>query len=511
MPYIIDSITAETINVNREILVDGKPISSGSYNNIGNSSVNTNIDWSNGVIQELNLDNNPTLTFTNGLTGQTSTLLLKQQLPGLRTITWPNNVVWNGGSSPTLQTLQSPQDPGEIDSSFNAAEFFSESPATIYSTYTQPDGKILVGGDFSILYNGFEISGIIRLNSDGSVDESFNTAAEFPGTNGFVYVITMQDDGKILIGGNFQTYNGDTANTIARLNFDGSLDNTFNSGDGVNGEIRTISVQSDGKILLGGIFSTYDGVISNYIVRINSDGTVDNTFNSGVGFDGETYSISNQIDGKIVVGGSFTTYNETFHNRIIRLNSDGTVDNSFDTGGEFGGVDGEVYTVAIQENGKILVGGIFSTYNGTESNNIVRINADGSIDDTFNTGTGFNDSVYSISIQSDGRIIAGGGFFEYNGLTSNFIVRINSDGSADNTFNDVIGYRGFDGVVYSTSIQYPASIFEDEKIMVGGEFTTYNENNAESVVRLIGNASTILLAYNTVEFDYNGTYYIGSY
>ena len=214
MPYIIDSITAETINVNQELLVNGQEVPMPSYNNLGNSSTNTNIDWSNGIIQELNLDNNPTLTLSNGLTGQTSTLLLKQQLSGLRTITWPNDVIWNGGLAPTLQTLPPAVNPGDVDTSFVDGTGFDGAYYGLDSITTQSDGKILVGGDFTS-YNGTAANCIIRLNSNGSVDGTFVYGTGFDSLS--VNSITTQSDGKILVGGQFDTYNGTVALFFVRL------------------------------------------------------------------------------------------------------------------------------------------------------------------------------------------------------------------------------------------------------------------------------------------------------
>ena len=413
----------------------------GIYNDAGNSSENTSIDWSNGTLQELNIDDDPTLTFSNGVVGQTSKLLLKQQLSGLRTITWPNDVIWNGGSAPTLQTL-SGLTAGDIDASF------------VYGT----------------------------------------------GFDGGSYSVNLQSDGKILVGGAFTDYNGTAANRIIRLNSNGSVDGTFVYGTGFNNSVYSITTQSDGKILIGGDFTTYNGTAANKIIRLNANGSVDNTFVYGTGFDDSVYSITTQSDGKILVGGGFTTYNGTAANRIIRLNTNGSVDNTFVYGTGF---DGNVNSnsIATQSDGKILVGGGFTDYNGTSANGIIRLNSNGSVDGTFVYGTGFDNEVYSISIQSDGKILVGGSFASYNGTSADYIIRLNSNGSVDGTF--VYG-TGFDDVPYLIALQ------PDGKILAVGFFTDYDGTAANRIIRLIG-ISPLLLAYNTVEFDYNGTYYIGSY
>ena len=146
----------------------------------------------------------------------------------------------------------------------------------------------------------------------------------------------------------------------------------------------------------------YGGIPASYIIGLNSVGSIDESFIYGNGFNGEVRTIAIQSDGKILVGGGFISYDGTPSNYIIRLNSDGSVDNTFVTGTGF---DGFVYTIQIQTNGKILVGGKFSSYDGTPSNYIIRLNSDGSIDNTFNIGTGFDSIVTIIELQSDEKIL----------------------------------------------------------------------------------------------------------
>ncbi|WP_176756873.1 T9SS type A sorting domain-containing protein, partial [Flavobacterium saliperosum] len=130
------------------------------------------------------------------------------------------------------------------------------------------------------------------------------------GFNNFVYTMATQADGKILVGGHFTNYNGVAENDIIRLNADGTNDTTFNIGTGFNDSVHTIAPQADGKILVGGSFTTYKGVAENRIIRLNTDGTNDTTFNIGTGFNNGVGIIAPQVDGKILVGGYFTTYKD---------------------------------------------------------------------------------------------------------------------------------------------------------------------------------------------------------
>jgi len=307
------------------------------------------------------------------------------------------------------------------------------------------------------------------------------------GFNSFINSKSIQSDGKVIVGGNFSTYQGLSANRIIRLNSDGSRDNSFDIGTGFVGvTVSTIVIQFDGKIVIGGVFTEYNGTGVNYIVRLNSDGSIDNSFNIGTGFASNTVIITIQSDGKVIVGGNFTTYQGLNANRIIRLNNDGSRDNSFNIGTGFNAV---VHNISIQSDGKVIVGGGFSTYQGLSANRIIRLNSDGSIDNSFDTGTGFNGSVYSKSIQSDGKVIVGGGFSTYQGLSANKIIRLNSDGSIDNSFDTG---TGFNNNIYSTSIQ------SDGKIIVGGDFTTYNGTSVNYLTRLTGGYVSIASLPNTL-------------
>jgi uncharacterized delta-60 repeat protein len=332
----------------------------------------------------------------------------------------------------------------------------------------QSDGKILVGGYlYKLGRTDFSNKYILRLNSfDGSIDNTFNIGSSF---NAQTLAIKQQSDGKILVGGKFTSYNDITSNYIIRLNSNGSIDDTFNIGTGFNVNnnynhgVFSIQIQSDGKILVGGSFTSYNGTTRNRIIRLNSDGSIDNTFNIGTGFNNRVSEIKIQSDGKILVGGWFTSYNGTTSNRIIRLNSDGSIDNTFNIGTGF---NDNVRVIEIQSDGKILVGGQFISYNETSYNKLIRLNSNGSIDTTFNIGSGFSTQSYNtvraLKIQSDGKILVGGGFEVFNGdETKKYFIRLNSNGSIDTTLNIASG-EGPTNYIQAIQIQ------SDGKILVGG-------------------------------------------
>jgi uncharacterized delta-60 repeat protein len=347
---------------------------------------------------------------------------------------------------------------------------------TVFSVDIQSDEKILVGGLFTTYKNLFQ-NRFIRLNSDGSKDTSFDIGTGF---GNYVLTISIQSDGKILAGGYFTTFTGTTQNYLIRLNSDGTKDTSFNIGTGFGNGVISIAVQSDGKIFAGGAFTTFTGTTQNCLIRLNSDGSKDTSFNIGTGFGPigsvVVQSIAIQSDGKVLVGGTFTTFTGSTQNRLIRLNSDGTKDTSFDIGAGF---NSDVQSIAIQSDGKILVGGTFTTFTGTTQNRLLRLNSDGTKDTSFNIGSGFDDVVQSIKIQSDGKILVGGLYQNFTGTTQNRLIRLNSDGSKDTSFDIGTGIDGgFSPAVYSSAIQ------SNGKILVGGRFTSYSGSTQNRLVRL---------------------------
>ena len=317
----------------------------------------------------------------------------------------------------------------------------------------------------------------------GAIDLTFSTTDSSAGTgaNSAITTTAMQSDGKIIIGGNFLGYNGITRCRIARLNANGTVDPTFNPGTGPNGGVSVTSIQSDGKIIIGGSFTYYNGIVINRIARLNTNGTLDTTFHMGAGANSDVYATSIQSDGKIVIGGGFTSYNGIAINRIARLNTNGTIDTTFNLGT---GANNIVRATSIQSDGKIIIGGGFTSYNGIAINCIARLNTNGSLDATFNPGTGANSHVYNASILTDGKIIIGGIFTTYNGITRNYIARINTDGTLDACFNPGTGVQ-VGGNIDNTSIQI------DGKIIIGGSFSTYDGMPRKSIARIYGGGASI--------------------
>jgi len=344
--------------------------------------------------------------------------------------------------------------PFVVGTGFNGAVGTNGGPGTNNAISIQTDGKLVVGGFFGT-YNGVSTGGanITRLNTDGSRDLTFSPAT----TLAFTLTTAIQTDGKILAGGGFSN---PLAPYIVRFTTTGSVDATFVTGTGFDNNVYGVFLQSDGNILVIGNFSSYNGTPANRMIRLTTLGAVDGTFVYGTGFTAQVYSLAIQTDGSILVGGAFTSYNGTPANRIIRLTTLGAIDGTFAYGTGF---NGSVLAIAIQTDGKIIMGGSFTSYNGTPANRIIRLNTDGSVDTSFIYGTGFDNSLYVVEIQTDGKILVGGLFTTYQGTPANRIIRLNTDGSIDTTF---LYGSGFDALTSSIALN-------NAQIYVGGTFTTY--------------------------------------
>lgn len=554
---------------------DGKIIVVGNFNGTNiYGGIRTN------RIARLNSDSTVDTTFNVGTGFGTTTnnpVRVVKVLSDGKVLLGTNYTTYNGITVTRLLRLNSD---ASVDNTFNIGTGPS---STVTCIEFQSDGKMLVGGYFTT-FNGVTANRLVRLNTDLTIDDTFNIGSGF-GSD--VEAITIQSDGKILVGGNFTSFNGITTNRLVRLNSDGSRDFTFDIRSGFNNRVRKINLEINDKILVGGLFTTYAGINFNSIVGLTYSGYVDETFNVGIGItlesttnssygvydilklnngkiiiaggkysnykgnpynrkflkidndlnidmefrsaftsfystaagcindikiqsdgkiliaaDGTSFSLVRiypdgkrdgsvvasindgvfsvdlqKNDGKFIIGGQFTTINSISSNRIGRLNSDGSRDSTFNVGS---GYNGEVDIVKVIDD-KILAGGSFTQYSGSTSNYIVKINSDGTIDNTFNIGSGFNNEVNTIAIQSDGKILVGGLFTSFNGTSINRIARLNTDGTIDNTFN--VG-TGANSRVWSIYID------DDEKILVGGDFSSFNGiSNRFYIVRLLNDGS----------------------
>ncbi len=360
---------------------------------------------------------------------------------------------------------------------------------TVYALAQQSNNQLLVGGDFTEA-DGVPRQRIARLNANGTMDASFLLPSFTMGADGSVRAIALQQDGRILVGGLFANFNSVAQSYITRLNTDGTLDSLFNPGSGADNPVYALAetfVGGQSKVLVGGSFATIDGTSFNGIARLNSDGTPDSTFNPGLGANATVYALALQADGKVVIGGDFTAVNgNTNFNHIARLNTDGSLDFTFNPGT---GASDSVRAITIQLDGRILLGGLFTSVNGnTNFNHIARLNADGSADTNFVSGLGANASVSCIALQTDSRIVVGGQFTLFSGVTRNRITRLMPNGAVDPTINFGSGANNFVAAMViqqDTIAGYPTNV-PDEKIIIGGGFTQYDNQSHPYLARIYG-------------------------
>ncbi len=282
--------------------------------------------------------------------------------------------------------------------------------------YVQPDQKIFVWWYFSN-YNWVTVPPFIRLNSDGTRDTSI--ATWFGGTADWIYI---QQDGKILIWWGYSTvFDWVTVLRFTRMNPDGTRDTWFNVWGWVDSSINWLLMQPDQKIILYWYFSTYSGYSQNRITRLNIDGTRDTWFNVGWWFNSPyVYSAKLQSDGKILVAWWFTAYNWQTTNRIVRLNTNGTLDTWFNIWWWF---NNEVRWLYIQADGKILVWWAFTWFNWQTVNRIARLNTNGTLDTSLNIWLWFNNDLIQVWVQNN-KVIAYGQFGSYNWIPTRRFTRL---------------------------------------------------------------------------------------
>jgi uncharacterized delta-60 repeat protein len=429
---------------------DGKIIIAGSFTTFNGQTVRR--------IVRLNSDGSIDATFSTivNFTNQIEDITLQ-----------PDGKILVGGiftvSSSKLVRLNSD---GTLDIAFSG--FTSAVRKIVYTA----SGKILVGGD-----SGAAGRPITRINSDGTADGSFNPGST-PGSS--VWEIVVQSDGKIVLGGGFDNFNGTPTDAIARINDNGSFDTAFDYLTGTPSflAVDALVAQPDGKILASYYFEDNTGNFSR-VARFNSNATIDATFTTG---NAEAFLIAdiNLLgDGKMLVGGAFISYNNQTRLRLIKLNSDGTLDNAFNPSVSVMGI---VYAIKRQADGKMIIGGDFDYVNGIRKGGIARLNPDGTLDNGFNIGTGFNGNVYALAIQTDGKIIAGGDFLGYDNNFTYALARLNSNGSFDLN----MGFGTTEVVIFFV---YSLGLQSDGKILVGGSIFNPQGGSQTTLARVNTNGS----------------------
>lgn len=376
----------------------------------------------------------------------------------------------------------------------------------------QGGGSVAVGSWAS--FNGNSTQGIVKLNSAGVPDATFATNAG-TGLNALSYSVAEQADAKLVVGGFFTSFNGNSRLSLVRLNADGTEDTAFytNLGTSFNGAVNSVFVQADGKILVGGDFTQLNGNTRNRLVRLNSDGTEDTAFytNLGTAFDASIRQVIQTSNTDVVAIGNFLNFNGNSRQFIVRLAASGvesgTFNGNYDTAG---GADSTIVSIAEQSDNKLIMSGDFLNYNGAPQGRILRLNADGTPDTVFNTAnvTGFGGPVGAqrIRLQGTGTLVMIGGFTSYNGTLVNRLLKMSLSGAIDPSFDVSIG-TGLN--------QFSSGLFvqSNNQLLIGGQFTQFNGLTRNGIMRF-GDLQTVdLINTSTIKGVYKdstSTWVIGS-
>ncbi len=389
--------------------------------------------------------------------------------------------------------------PGAMDPTFvHAAAPPFISGGNVQRLAVQPDGKILAAGSFSTVEGEFRRY-LARFLPGGAL-ESSATFDIGDGALNFINAMLVQPDGKIVICGAFTAFNSQQRLRIARLHENGAVESnaTFNIGTGANSVINAAILRPDGKIIIGGQFSTFNGQPRASLARLNPDGTLDPAWQPSV--DGPILCLALQPDGKIVLGGVFNNVNGQPRNGVARLNADGTLDTGFVAPFAFcyPGV------LAIQPDGKILVAGYLldTSFN---AKGLARLRADGSLDPVpaFEPNGAFS-SIQDIALQADGKIIIAGEFTSAAGQPRGGIARLHADGTLESTATFNTGPGAANGAA-SASVNSVA-LQLDGKILVGGNFTSFGGGACTHLARLINDTATSSLS---ISGQYGAHWYLG--
>ncbi|MBI2949201.1 MAG: immunoglobulin domain-containing protein [Verrucomicrobia bacterium] len=394
-------------------------------------------------------------------------------LPDGRLLIGGNLVIYGSTFSDIRSSLGRLNADGSVDISFNN----TFSSGVVNAIGLQSDGRILVGGQFLVLQGTTNMVSFLRLTANGARDNSYPQRVAAGGSVQFIQVVTNDtaNPNAARIGGVLPEVTGSRTNYLLSLKVDGTVESTYGGAGAVNGAVVSRLSQADGKLLLAGFFTQANGVPWNHVLRLNADNTPDPTFDIGSGADAEVLAAAVQADGKTVLAGGFTSFNGTPCGGIIRLNAGGSIDSTFKVGS---GANDRIYQMQLRPNGELLLMGAFSAFNGAARGGIARLSSDGSLLASF---AGLNPTsltrcgVYATAVQPDGRFLIGGDFNAVRGRNLPGIARLNPDGTLDASFRPGVGVDG--------QVQHIA-IDAEGRILLAGAFRAVQGAVRTSLARL---------------------------
>lgn len=352
-----------------------------------------------------------------------------------------------------------------------------------YRVKALPNGQYLVSSFYnsSVTAGGLTRNSLLRLNASGTADATFNagTGPALAGSGNYVGEVRAfvgQPDGKVLVGGSFTSYNGQAANHLVRLNPDGSLDASFTLGAGFDAPVNALVLQPDGKLLVGGVFSHFNNQSAGAVVRLNANGSLDASFTSAIHIGSYVGALALQPDGKVLATGilGFNTVDTS----LVRLLATGGADTGFTAPSYLYNYSGSYFdpNVLVQPDGKIL---FFGNFASGGNNYLTRLNADGTRDATFAPVNAPNGYPFTVGLQTDGSLLLGGSFDNFNGRETP-LGRLTSAGVADLTYAPKLQLAGSVAAVLRQA---------DGSLLLGGDFTEYSGTTVHRVVRLSATGS----------------------
>jgi uncharacterized delta-60 repeat protein len=356
---------------------------------------------------------------------------------------------------------------------------------TGYPNQSAPAGYVssvkVLAGDLSRILGtlprtgGSHVDYLLVLNSSGVAQSNIGDEM----VDGPILNLAQQSSGKLIIGGQFQNVLGVARNRVARFNADMTLDTSFNFGAGPNGAVTQVTVQADDKVVLAGNFDSFNGTPCGYLVRLNADGPVDAAFNpGGSGADDRIFNLADNGGVGWFIFGAFRAYNGAARNGVALLNLDGALTDSYAALTVNSTALGTVYALARQSDGKILIGGDFTGYQGKFHSGFARLNPDGSLDTAFKGGV---DGTYvkGLAVQPDGKILLAGYFGAAQHYACTSLARLSSNSSFDTTFKPVV--TKLDGSVSDLKQAVPLA---NGQIMVAGHLRKAGGLTRTALVRL---------------------------